>query len=187
MGNMTSSYETSPWYWTGIAALVPQTYLLALSWAIFRNPYYEIFQKLHLMQAPSQSRDMEVLIGITAHPGFSMAALFIHVNFRLTSWDYFWATAAIYGLAWLSHVVRTLYMTGFGIPTTVESPGPVLIMLTIRPPAQFKWAPSQHVFVFSSAHIRAAANYATSFFSTALNAILNSRTRAFIMTKVEWL
>ncbi|KAJ7470930.1 FAD-binding domain-containing protein [Mycena latifolia] len=130
MGNMISSYKTSPWYWTGIAALVPQTYLIALSWGIFRNPYYEIFKKLHFIAS-----------------GIFMAALFIHVNFRLTSWDYFWATAAIYGLAWLSRVVRTLYMTGFGIPTTIESAGPGLIKLTIRAPTRFKWAPGQHVFV----------------------------------------
>ncbi|KAJ6463186.1 FAD-binding domain-containing protein [Mycena vulgaris] len=130
MGSMMSSYKTSPWYWTGIAALVPQTYLVALSWGVFRNPYYEIFKKLHFIAS-----------------GIFMAALFIHVNFRLTSWDYFWATAAIYGLAWLSRVVRTLYTTGLGLPATVESVGPNLVKLTVRTPARFTWAPGQHVFV----------------------------------------
>ncbi|KAJ6577925.1 FAD-binding domain-containing protein [Mycena capillaripes] len=130
MGEMVVQYKTSPWYWTGVAALVPQTYLIALSWGIFRNPYYEIFKKC----SPSAS-------------GIFMAALFIHVNFRLTSWDYFWATLAIYGLAWLSRVARTLYTTGFGLPATIESAGPDLIKLSVRVPARFKWAPGQHVFV----------------------------------------
>ncbi|KAJ7732123.1 FAD-binding domain-containing protein [Mycena metata] len=130
MGEMVSSYATSPWYWSGVAALVPQTYLIALSWGIFRNPYYEIFKKLHFIAS-----------------GIFMAALFIHVNFRLTSWDYFWATAAIYVLAWLWRVVRTLYTTGFGLPATIESAGPGLIKISVRVPARFKWAPGQHVFV----------------------------------------
>jgi hypothetical protein len=65
MGMMEVQYNTSPFYWSGVAALVPQvrsrahahfmlhaltttvpqTYLIALSWGIFRNPYYEIFKK----------------------------------------------------------------------------------------------------------------------------------------------
>ncbi|KAJ7116706.1 FAD-binding domain-containing protein [Mycena epipterygia] len=130
MGTMMSSYATSPFYWSGIAALVPQTYLIALSWGIFRNRYYEIFKKLHFIAS-----------------GIFMAALFIHVNFRLTSWDYFWATAAIYGLAWLLRVARTLYTTGLGLSATAESAGPDLIKLSVRVPARFKWAPGQHVFV----------------------------------------
>ncbi|KAJ6627669.1 FAD-binding domain-containing protein [Mycena sp. CBHHK59/15] len=131
MGEMMSSYATSPWYWTGVAALVPQTYLLALSWGIFRNAYYETFKKLHFIAS-----------------GIFMAALFIHVNFRLTSWDYFWATLAIYALAWLARVLRTLYTTGLGLPASVTSAGDGLIKISIRAPAgRFKWAPGQHIFV----------------------------------------
>ncbi|KAF8174796.1 hypothetical protein K438DRAFT_1908841 [Mycena galopus ATCC 62051] len=126
MSMMEVQYNTSPFYWSGIAALVPQTYLIALWWGIFRNPYYEIFKN-------------------TA--GIFMAALFIHVNRTLTSWDYFWATLAIYGLAWLSRVARTIYTTGFGLLATVESVGPDLIKLIVRVPKSFKWAPGQHVFV----------------------------------------
>ncbi|KAJ6605111.1 hypothetical protein B0H10DRAFT_606959 [Mycena sp. CBHHK59/15] len=134
MGEMVSSYKTSPWYWTGVAALVPQTYLIALSWGIFRNPYYETFKKLHFIAS-----------------GIFMAALFIHVNFRLTSWDYFWATLAIYGLAWLARVLRTLYITGFGLPATIESVGPALIKISVRVPTRFKWAPASMSSCASSA------------------------------------
>ncbi|KAJ7676257.1 hypothetical protein B0H17DRAFT_1334504 [Mycena rosella] len=130
MGEMMSSYKTSPWYWTGVAALVPQTYFIALSWGIFHNPYYEIFKKLHFIAS-----------------GIFMAALFVHVNFRLTSWDYFWATAAIYAVAWLARVIRTLYTTGLGLPATIESAGPMLIKLIIRAPTRLTWTPGQYVFV----------------------------------------
>lgn len=61
--------------------------------------------------------------------------------------DYFWATLAIYGLAWLSRVVRTLYTTGFGLPATIEFVGPDLIKLSVRVSSRFKWSPGQHVFV----------------------------------------
>ncbi|KAJ6534477.1 hypothetical protein DFH09DRAFT_1325369 [Mycena vulgaris] len=126
MGDMMASYATSPWQrWCRRF-----TDLIVLSWVVFRNPHYETFKKLHFIAS-----------------GIFMATLFIHVNLRLTSWDYFWATAAIYGLAWLSRVVRTLYITGFGLLATVESVGPALIKISIRVPARFKWAPGQHVFV----------------------------------------
>ncbi|KAJ7314611.1 FAD-binding domain-containing protein [Mycena albidolilacea] len=131
MGEMVSQYKLSPWYWTGVAALVPQTYLIALSWGVFRNPYYEIFKKLHFIAS-----------------GIFMAALFIHVNFRLTSWDYFWATLALYVLAWLARVGRTLYTTRLGLPATLTSVGPDLVRLSVCVPAgRMKWAPGQHVFV----------------------------------------
>ncbi|KAJ7921386.1 hypothetical protein B0H13DRAFT_1866762 [Mycena leptocephala] len=124
MGEMMSQYTGSPWYWSGVAALVPQTYLIALSWGIFRNPYYEIFKKLHFIAS-----------------GIFMAALFIHVNFRLTSWDYFWATLAIYGLAWLSRIVRTLYITGLASrngrvrrsrPNQAQRPRPIALQVVTR-------------------------------------------------------
>jgi len=45
MGTMRKSWNTSPYYWSGVAALVPQTYLVFFSWGIFRNKYYETFKK----------------------------------------------------------------------------------------------------------------------------------------------
>ncbi|KAL0567325.1 hypothetical protein V5O48_014667, partial [Marasmius crinis-equi] len=45
MGTMSTNWNTTNWYWTGVAALVPQTYLIFFSWGFFRNRYYEIFKK----------------------------------------------------------------------------------------------------------------------------------------------
>ncbi|KAF7289999.1 Ferric-chelate reductase [Mycena chlorophos] len=133
MGMMRAMWIESSFYWTGVAALVPQTWLVLMSWGPIRNRWYEFFKKIHFIAA-----------------GFFMAALFCHVDWTLTSWHYFWATAAIYGLAWLLRVVRTAYRTGFGLPSTIESVGPDLVRIHIRASASrpgFTWTPGQHVFI----------------------------------------
>ncbi|KAA1468607.1 hypothetical protein DENSPDRAFT_833976 [Dentipellis sp. KUC8613] len=131
MGTMTASYKTSSFYWTGIAALVPQTYLIFLSWGIIRNRYYEMFKKIHFIAS-----------------GIFMAALFIHCNFRLTSWDYFWATLAIYGSSWLLQVLRTLFISAFGLRSSIHQlSDPDMVKVTIEAPLRFKWKPGQHVFL----------------------------------------
>ncbi|KAI5825867.1 hypothetical protein K523DRAFT_375380 [Schizophyllum commune Tattone D] len=146
-GTMVENWETSVFYWTGVAALVPQTYLVFLSWGVFRNRYYEIFKKLHFIAA-----------------GIFMAALFVHVNFRLSSWDYFFGTAAAWALAWLIRFARSIYNSGFtGLPATLDVPStpqpdipntsPVrvhstgLIRVRINAPRRVRAAPGQHVFL----------------------------------------
>ncbi|KAJ7686023.1 ferric reductase NAD binding domain-containing protein [Mycena rosella] len=131
-GQMMVSWETSSYYWTGVAALVPQTYLITLSWGIFRNRYYEIFKKLHFIAS-----------------GIFMAALFIHVDWTLTSWDYFFATAAIYTTVWLARVLRTLATTRLGLPAAVTRATPTLLLLRIPAPGRGRlaWAPGQHLFL----------------------------------------
>jgi hypothetical protein len=42
---MVMNWKTSTFYWTGVASLVPQTYLVFTSWGVFRNPQYELFKK----------------------------------------------------------------------------------------------------------------------------------------------
>ncbi|KAL1733764.1 ferric reductase NAD binding domain-containing protein [Schizophyllum commune] len=106
-GTMVTNWETSVFYWTGVAALIPQTYLVFLSWGVFRNKYYEIFKKF--------------LITKYSAAGIFMAALFVHVNFRLSSWDYFFGTAAAWALAWLIRFARSIYNSGFtGLPATLD-------------------------------------------------------------------
>ncbi|KAJ6605137.1 ferric reductase NAD binding domain-containing protein [Mycena sp. CBHHK59/15] len=134
MGTMWTSWYEYSFYWTGVAALVPQTYLVALSWGIFRNPYYEFFKKMHYVAS-----------------GIFMVALFLHVDFTLTAWDYFLATAAIYIVVWLTRVLRTLYITRRGLPASVTRTSPTLLAVSIPIPAaprgRFSWAPGQHIFL----------------------------------------
>ncbi|GJE91547.1 ferric reductase family protein [Phanerochaete sordida] len=130
-GVMVKKYNTQPWYWSGVAALVPQTWLILMSWGIIRSRYYELFKKLHFCAA-----------------GIFMVALFIHCDFRLTSWDYFWATLAIYTTTWLIQVGRTLFYGALGVPYTLKQLGdPSMIKVTIHAPHRFWWAPGQHVFI----------------------------------------
>ncbi|KAK7696287.1 hypothetical protein QCA50_000941 [Cerrena zonata] len=125
--DMEEEWQTSSFYWTGVAALVPQTYLTLLSWGYLRNKYYETFKNA---------------------AGIFMVAMFVHVDFILTSWDYFWATLAIYGLAWLTRVLRTWYNSSLiGLTGTLISHSSTIIELTIPVPPRVKWAPGQHVFV----------------------------------------
>ncbi|KAJ7598883.1 ferric reductase NAD binding domain-containing protein [Mycena floridula] len=129
-GTMVSSWNTSSLYWTGVAALVPQTYLVFLSWGVFRNRYYEIFKKLHFIAA-----------------AIFMAALFLHVDFILTSWDYFWGTAALYALTWIIRVGRTHLNSGLGLAAEVQSLPDQMVKVTVQVPNRLKWTPGQHVFV----------------------------------------
>ncbi|KAG7094832.1 hypothetical protein E1B28_005642 [Marasmius oreades] len=119
------------WYWTGIAALVPQTFLVFMSWGYFRNKYYETFKRLHFLAA-----------------NVFMVFLFIHCCFRLTSWDYFAATAGIYFAAWFARYLRTTYNTAFGVAATLELlPDNQLLKLTVHIPPRVKWSPGQHFFI----------------------------------------
>ncbi|KAL0575238.1 hypothetical protein V5O48_006729 [Marasmius crinis-equi] len=130
LDEMEIQWKTN-WYWTGVAALVPQTYLVFLSWGLFRNKYYETFKKLHFLAA-----------------ALFMVFLFIHCCFRLTSWDYFAATAAIYFLAWFFRFFRSLYNTGLGVPASIEVlPDGRTLKLTVLTPSRVKWSPGQHVFL----------------------------------------
>lgn len=49
MGEMTVNWYKETYYWTGVAALIPQTWLIATSWGFMRNRYYETFKKLHFL------------------------------------------------------------------------------------------------------------------------------------------
>ncbi|KAI0675049.1 ferric reductase NAD binding domain-containing protein [Trametes maxima] len=140
LGEMSKDWNTTPWYWTGVAALVPQTWLVFMSWGPIRNRYYETFKKLHFIAS-----------------GIFIAALFIHCNFRLTSWDYFWATAALYGVSWLVRLGRTLY-NGLRSDASFEALPENMVKITI--PTKLSWRPGQHFFIrFLDLGIHAASSH----------------------------
>ncbi|KAH7097334.1 hypothetical protein BKA62DRAFT_451264 [Auriculariales sp. MPI-PUGE-AT-0066] len=126
-GTMSYTWRTSPFYWSGVAALVPQTLLVAGSWGFFRNSYYETFKKFHYLAAT-----------------IFMAALFLHCNFRLSSWDYFWATLGIWGTSFLVRFGRTLLTPG---AATIEALPDRMLHVRITVRRSFRWKPGQHVFV----------------------------------------
>ncbi|KAI0769659.1 ferric reductase NAD binding domain-containing protein [Trametes elegans] len=126
-GTMHKDWTTTSWYWTGVAALIPQTWLVFMSWGPIRNRYYETFKKLHYIAS-----------------GIFVAALFVHCNFRLTSWDYFWAIAALYGVSWLARYGRTLF-NGLCHDASLEMLPENMVKMSI--PTHLKWRPGQHFFV----------------------------------------
>ncbi|EKM57469.1 uncharacterized protein PHACADRAFT_251129 [Phanerochaete carnosa HHB-10118-sp] len=169
MGDMVHMYKTTPWYWSGIAALIPQTWLVLMSWGIIRSRYYEIFKKLHFCAS-----------------GIFMVALFIHCNFRLTSWDYFWATLAIYSTAWLIQVSRTLYNSSFGLPYTLEQlSDPDMVKVTITVPARFRWSPGQHVLLrfLTLSHLSAFSTHPFTIANAAASASESGHTDSSTVTR----
>ncbi|THV08009.1 hypothetical protein K435DRAFT_642878 [Dendrothele bispora CBS 962.96] len=142
-GEMELNWETGTFYWTGVAALVPQTWLIFMSWGFFRNKYYETFKKLHFAAA--------ILF---------MFFLFIHCDWTLTSWDYFWATLAIYSTAFLARTTRTLYNSSLGLSASVSTLPGGMLKLDVQTPSRVRWRPGQHVFVrFVSLGIHAFSSH----------------------------
>nr|VWO95070.1 FAD-binding FR-type domain-containing protein [Ganoderma boninense] len=139
-GEMVLNWNTSVYYWTGVAALVPQTWLVFMSWGPIRNRYYETFKKLHFIAS-----------------AIFIAALFVHCDFTLTSWDYFWATAALYGVSWFARTGRTFY-NGLGSGATFEMLPENMVKIVIR--TKVAWRPGQHFFVrFLNLGVHAASSH----------------------------
>ncbi|KAF5358979.1 hypothetical protein D9758_004892 [Tetrapyrgos nigripes] len=128
-GTMEVNWRTGNFYWTGVAALVPQTWLIFMSWGIVRNRYYEFFKKMHMIAG--------VLF---------MMFLFVHVNGQLYSWDYFLATFAIYFSAFFIRNLKTLY-NGFALPASLQTLPDGMLKLNVTTPARVKWAPGQHFII----------------------------------------
>ena len=105
-----------------------------------------------------------------------IAALFVHCDFTLTSWfvtfsvpsqshrhsarffrDYFWATAALYGVSWFARMGRTFY-NGLGSSATFEMLPENMVKVVI--PTKVAWRPGQHFFVrFLDLGIHAASSH----------------------------
>ncbi|KAL1746923.1 hypothetical protein HDZ31DRAFT_80856 [Schizophyllum fasciatum] len=119
-------YNGKLYYWSGFLALAPQSYLVLLSWGPCRNRYYEIFKNAAAV---------------------FMVALFIHTDWILTSWDYFWGTAAAWALARLLQTLRTLYHSRLGLPATLETLPDNFLCVRLSAPRALPIAPGQHVFL----------------------------------------
>ena len=130
------SYFTGQYYiyGTGIAALVPLLVLCIHSLPFLRTWMYELFVALH---APISI----VYLGM----------LFWHCHNYLTSWNYLWATAAIW---FLSYCVRLFYLNwtdprrmswliGEEAAVTVLPENAVKVTI----PTQVKWKPGQYVYL----------------------------------------
>ncbi|THC99114.1 hypothetical protein EYZ11_001435 [Aspergillus tanneri] len=121
-------------YGTGLAALVPLIVLCLHSLPILRSWMYELFVTVH----------MPLSI-------FFLAMLFWHCKNFLTSWDYLWATVAI----WVaSLIVRVLYLNwtnplrlsfliGEESAITILPQNAVKVTVATR----MRWKPGQYVYL----------------------------------------
>ncbi|KAF8642996.1 hypothetical protein AX16_009241 [Volvariella volvacea WC 439] len=126
-GTIATLWETRPYYWTGVAALIPQTWLTFMSWGPIRNRFYETFKKLHFIAA-----------------GLFVGFFFVHCNFRLSSWDYMISSVVVYAAAWFIRQGRTYFVNG-GHVASFELLPDQLVKVSI--PTKLKWKPGQHYFV----------------------------------------
>lgn len=126
-GDMVKQWKTSLAYWTGIGAIIPQTYLTIMSLPSIRNRFYKFFKASHIIAA--------VLF---------IVFFFLHCDFILSSWDYFVASGAIYFLCLIFSQTRTYLMDV--VHTATLEPLPCgLVRVSI--PTFIKWSPGQHLFV----------------------------------------
>ncbi|KAI9760937.1 MAG: Structural maintenance of chromosomes protein 5 [Chaenotheca gracillima] len=121
-------------YATGIASLVPLIWLCVASLPIIRKKMYELFVALHVPVA--------ILY---------LAMLFWHCNNYLTSWNYLWATLAI----WVSSYIIRLFKLNWTNPRRlawlVGDEAAITLMtedaIKVTIPTQKKWRPGQYVYL----------------------------------------
>jgi len=119
------------YYWSGTALLVLLAWLCWASLPIFRRKHYELFKLLHIVSA--------ILF---------LAFFFIHCNKLLGSWDYLWATTAIFVTSTGARFVWMLLQNSSGIPQATYEVLPYkMVKLTIRCNPRETWTPGQHYFL----------------------------------------
>ncbi|GFF27857.1 ferric/cupric reductase transmembrane component 7 [Aspergillus udagawae] len=126
-GDMVKQWKTQLTYWTGVAALIPQTYLTVMSLPAIRNRYYEFFKATHVTVAL-----LFVLF------------FFFHCDFRLTSWDYFIAAGALYLFSLCAAYIRTTLLHGRHKATLDVLP---CGLVRVKIPTFITWSPGQHLFL----------------------------------------
>ncbi|THC99233.1 hypothetical protein EYZ11_001321 [Aspergillus tanneri] len=127
-GDMVHQWRSSVTYWTGVVALIFQTYLTVMSLPAFRRRYYEFFKATHLLAA---------LVFVLF--------FFLHCDFRLSSWDYFIATGALYLFSLAVAGIRTTLIHGRHRAQIDRLPCG-LLRITI-PTVVVSWTPGQHIFL----------------------------------------
>ncbi|KAF7595652.1 hypothetical protein BBP40_005400 [Aspergillus hancockii] len=126
-GQMVEKWNTSVVYWTGVAALIPQTYLTLMSLPAVRNRYYEFFKATHFLVAL-----------------LFLLFFFFHCDFRLSSWDYFVAGGAIYLFSLCAAWIRTHFINGRH-SAIIDLLPCGFVRITI--PTIISWRPGQHIFI----------------------------------------
>ncbi|KAJ5698113.1 hypothetical protein N7462_000118 [Penicillium macrosclerotiorum] len=127
-GDIVEQWSSGGVWVTGVVALIAQAWLTFMSVPWIRNRYYEFFKATHFFMA------MVFVI-----------FFFFHCDFRMSSWDYFIATAVIYTLCWLYSQCKTYFEHGVRHKARLVPESDQTLRITID--TQMKWAPGQHIFL----------------------------------------
>ncbi|KAJ5440976.1 hypothetical protein N7491_003382 [Penicillium cf. griseofulvum] len=127
-GDLVASWNEGGVWVTGVVALIAQAWLTFMSIPWIRNRYYEFFKVTHYFMA---------LVFVIF--------FFFHCDFRMSSWDYFIATAVIYSLCWLYSQCKTYIEHGFRYKASLIPETEEILRITID--TKMHWAPGQHIFL----------------------------------------
>ena len=118
----------------GVAALVPLIFLCVHSLPFFRHAFYELFVVLHVPAAI-----------------VFLAMMFWHCNDYLTSWNYLFATLAIWLLAYLTRLFYLNWTNPRRMSWLIGEEAGVYLLpenaVKITIPTQVKWSPGQYVYL----------------------------------------
>jgi predicted ferric reductase len=121
-------------YGTGIACLVPLIWLCVASLPFLRSLAYEVFVILHVPVA-------------IAYVGL----LFWHSHNYLTSWDYLWATVAIWFLSYVLRIFNLNWAKPWKMSWLIGDEAAVTLMaenaIKVTIPTQMSWRPGQYVYL----------------------------------------
>ncbi|KAK2592030.1 hypothetical protein QQS21_010263 [Conoideocrella luteorostrata] len=128
IGDTAVTWQTGGVWLTGVVAIIAQAWLTFMSVSWIRNKWYEFFKFAHYFFAVT-----------------FMVFFFLHCSFRMTSWDYFIASGAIY-FACLFYAMGKTYLK-YGIKQTarlhLDSPHSLRITISTKS----SWEPGQHAYL----------------------------------------
>ncbi|PBP16894.1 ferric reductase like transmembrane component [Diplocarpon rosae] len=121
-------------YGSGIACLVPLGWLCVASLPFLRSLAYELFVMLHMPVAV-------IYVGL----------LFWHCKSYLTSWDYLYATVAIWVLSYLIRIFSLNWMKPWRNAWLIGDEAAVTLLaenaIKVTIPTQITWRPGQYVYL----------------------------------------
>ncbi|KAH8662075.1 ferric reductase like transmembrane component [Xylariales sp. PMI_506] len=121
-------------YGTGIACLVPLIWLCVASLPIVRRIAFEVFVSLH------------VPVGV-----IYLGVLFWHTKNYLASWDYLYASAAIWVVCYIMRFFNLNWTKPWRLAFMVGDEAAITLMtenaIKITIPTQMKWKPGQYVYL----------------------------------------
>ncbi|PHH73311.1 hypothetical protein CDD82_5541 [Ophiocordyceps australis] len=127
-GDTVDEFHKNGVWLTGIIALVAQAWLTVMSIPWIRNRWYEFFKASHYFFAI-----------------VFLVFLFLHCDFRLTSWDYIIAAIVLYSASLLFVMTKTFFKHGISHTARLHAEPSGSLRIAIQ--TKFNWGPGQHVYL----------------------------------------